>query len=205
MTISAGGIPRRQIVIWLLLLILAGMILGLERAGRDRGGPRLDSHGHVISETRMLLPMSLQQIGAVEIAYDGVLHRFERDQAGIWFDHTHATHDSNSDEQHSHRADVESAQRIGDVLAAFARTRIERQFTLNEHTQEYGVVKPDLIVMVYRPGDIQPAARYAVGHIAPDGFSRYVMVTGSFAVVTIANYQIDHLLTLIGVGDGVSG
>jgi hypothetical protein len=44
---------------------------------------------------------------------------------------------------------------------------------------------------------VQPLARYAVGIVAPDGVSRYVLPVGSTYVVTIANYQIDNLLNLI--------
>ena len=51
--------------------------------------------------------------------------------------------------------------------------------------------------MVYRPKEVQPLARYAVGIVAPDGVSRYVLPVGSTYVVTIANYQIDNLLNLI--------
>lgn len=38
---------------------------------------------------------------------------------------------------------------------------------------------------------------YAVGHVAPDTVSRYVMTVDSSAVVTIPNYQIENLLALI--------
>jgi hypothetical protein len=41
-----------------------------------------------------------------------------------------------------------------------------------------------------------------VGHVAPDTVSRYVMVVGSPAVVTIPKYQIDNLLDLVRVAGG---
>jgi hypothetical protein len=49
----------------------------------------------------------------------------------------------------------------------------------------------------------QPLAQYAVGDVAPDGLSRYVLQVGSASVVTIADYQITNLLDLIqAVGGG---
>jgi hypothetical protein len=40
--------------------------------------------------------------------------------------------------------------------------------------------------------------QYAVGDVAPDGLSRYVLPVGSAKVFTIANYQITNLLDLVG-------
>ena len=74
---------------------------------------------------------------------------------------------------------------------------MERQFQLNIEADEFQVTRPDIFIMVYRPKKVQPLARYAVGIVAPDGVSRYVLPVGSTYVVTIANYQIDNLLNLI--------
>jgi hypothetical protein len=54
-----------------------------------------------------------------------------------------------------------------------------------------------MIILIYGKGSLQPLAQYAVGDVAPDGLSRYVLPVGSSYVVTIANYQIDNLLNLI--------
>ena len=51
---------------------------------------------------------------------------------------------------------------------------------------------------------MQPLAQYAVGDIAPDTLSRYVLVVGSSTVVTIPNYQIDNMLALIDTVAGKS-
>jgi Domain of unknown function (DUF4340) len=63
--------------------------------------------------------------------------------------------------------------------------------------QQYGLANPQMVILVYRPQQLQPLLQVAVGDVAPDKLSRYVMVVGSTSVVTIANYQIDNLLTLI--------
>jgi len=56
-----------------------------------------------------------------------------------------------------------------------------------------------MVILVYRPSDLQPLLQVAVGDVAPDKLSRYVMVVGRASAVTIANYQIDNLLSLIKV------
>ena len=61
-----------------------------------------------------------------------------------------------------------------------------------------------MLILVYRPDDLQPLAQYAVGDLAPDTLSRYVLVVGSAVVATIPNYQIDHLLGLIEAVAGTS-
>ena len=59
-----------------------------------------------------------------------------------------------------------------------------------------------MIILVYAKNNPQPLAQYAVGDIAPDGFSRYVLPVGSAMVVTVANYQIDNLRSLIAAVAG---
>ena len=87
--------------------------------------------------------------------------------------------------------------RIASAVVAFGRTRRERDFALERDGAAYGVATPEMVVLVYgtRPG--QPLAQYAVGHVAPDALSRYVMVVGKPVVVTIPNYQIENLLALV--------
>jgi hypothetical protein len=51
--------------------------------------------------------------------------------------------------------------------------------------------------MVYRPKETQPLSRYAVGIVAPDKLSRYVLPVGGTQVVTIPEFHIDNLLSLI--------
>jgi hypothetical protein len=54
-----------------------------------------------------------------------------------------------------------------------------------------------MLILLYQPGQVEPLARYAVGDVAPDTYSRYVQRLGSQEVVTIANYQIQNLEQLI--------
>lgn len=195
--VSAGGIRPRLLAVWLVLLVLVGAIVVLERADLAGSKARRDSHG---ADPRMLLPVPVDQLGTVELAHAGTLHRFERDAAGTWF--YHGVH-TGSEGTHAHEADPSMAERIERTFAAFGRTRIERQFTLNTDAKDFGVTTPEMVILVYRPNDLQPLAQYAVGDIAPDALSRYVLVGGA-AVVTIPNYQVDNLLALIEAVAGKS-
>ncbi len=148
--------------------------------------------------TGFLLPVSLAQIWAVEIVAGGALHRFQRDAAGNWFLHTG---------QHSHIglasehvADPREAAAIAQGLAAFERTRIEQIVAASVGEAElarYGLTRPPLIVLLYARDDSRPAAQFALGDVAADGFNRYVLLRDSGAVVTIPDYAARHLSELL--------
>jgi hypothetical protein len=175
-------------VVWLVLGALVVVIGALQVA--DRLGVRHDP----ADGPRMLLPMPAQQLGAVEIVDGGRLHRFERSAGGRWF--YHGAH-SGAAPDHAHAEDPAQAERIERALAAFGRTRIERDFALDREGAAYGVTAPEMVILVYRPGDTRPLQQYAIGHVAADTVSRYVHVVGRPVVVTIAGYQIDNLKDLV--------
>ena len=184
----ARGRPA-LVAVWAVLAVLVVVIVALELrdAGRAPSGAAADSH--------LLVPVPLDELGAVEIAEAGRLHRFERDAAGTWF--YHGVH-AGGEAAHTHAPDPVLAQRIERAVAAFTRTRTERQFALEPRdAPAYGVATPDIVVLVYRPQQAQPLTQYAVGGVAPDTVSRYVMVVGRPVVFTIPGYQIDNLLALV--------
>jgi len=184
------GISSRVVAVWLLLGALVGVIAVTEltdRAGRAAGRAST-------ADPSLLLPVPADRLGAVEVANAGRLHRFERDAVGAWF--YHGVH-TGSEGTHTHPADPTAASRIEDVLVAFGRTRIERRLALDRDAKDYGIVPPRLVVLVYRPGESQPLAQYALGDVAPDTVSRYVQVVGQPAVVTIPDYQVQNILGLI--------
>ena len=109
--------------------------------------------------------MPLSELGAIEIADAGRVHRFERDAAGAWF--YHGAHDA-AEGAHTHEPDPARAERIARALAALGRARAERDFPLGKDGAAYGVASPELVILVYRPGQSQPLVQYAVGHVAPD-------------------------------------
>lgn len=183
-------------LVWLLLAVLGLAIAALEvtdhlRSGRD--GER---------DPRLLLSQAVDELGAIEIADRGRLHRFERDAAGSWF--YHGAH-GGSAAPHAHTADPALAERIARALAALGRARIEREFPLDRGGDAYGVTTPEVVVLAYGPGRSQPLAQYAVGHVAPDTVSRYVSVVGRPGVVTIPSYQIDNLRALVAAAEEAAG
>jgi len=191
----SAAIRPRLVAVWLALLALVGAIAVIEY--RDRPAPPTGEAGGAPDPERahMLLPAPVEQLGAIEVGVAGTLHRFQRDASGAWF--YHGVHAASDQSRHSHQTDPVAAQRIDHAFAGLGRARIERRLPLDVHAAEYGVTSPQMIVLVYRKDEPQPLAQFAVGDIAPDGLSRYVLIVGGSSVVTIANYQIDNLLGLI--------
>lgn len=186
---ASGGFSARLAIVWVVLAVLAAVIVAIER--NDRANMKAEEAAR---DERMLLPASIFDIGAVEILNKGTLHRFERDAAGVWF--YHGIH-AEAQAQHEHKVDPQAAARIDKAMTGFGRTRMERQFPLNVQADEFGVTRPEIFIMVYAPRAPQPLARYAVGIVAPDGVSRYVLPVGKSNVVTIPDFHIDNLLNLI--------
>jgi hypothetical protein len=200
---------RRMLIVWVLLAALVGAILYAQRT--DLMSVWLkpdDGHGH--TGPRDLVTVPVAELGAVEIVHQGTVHRFERDAQGRWF--YHGVHGAQQ-EAHAHQTDPAAAEQIDKALTAFSRTRIERRFTLDfsamgrsepertlamdDNVRDYGVTVPSMLILLYTPGQVEPVARYAVGDIAPDTYSRYIQRLGGLDVVTIANYQIQNLEQLI--------
>ena len=201
---------RRLVVVWLVFVALVGAVVVIERA--ELMAPEEDEHGHGgheehgehdEDEVRMLMPAPLAELTALEVGFDGALHRFERDVDGVWFYHTHEP-GAEPAENHEHRADAAFTQRIDLALAAFGRTRIERDFELARDAETYGIASPDMIILVYGSESPQPLAQYTIGDLAPDTFSRYVQAAGHDEVVTIPDYQITNLRDLISSVTGQS-
>jgi hypothetical protein len=188
--LSVAGRRRGVAVIWGLLAVLVALIIVVEYHDRGtRGAGNADA-----VDARMLVPVGMDRVSAVEIADAGKLHRFERDARGAWF--YHGVHGA-ADSGHTHAADPALAERIDRTMTAFGRTRLEREFPLGRDGSEYGVNTPDVVVLIYRPSESQPLAQYAIGHVAPDTVSRYVLIVGRPVVATIPGYQVDNLLTLV--------
>ena len=177
---------RRVVVVWGLLAVLLAAIGALEWLDhrRTRSGE---------ADARRLVPVPVDQLGAMEVADAGRLHRFERGPDGAWL--YHGVH-TGAEATHEHSPDPALAERIERAVAAFGRARVERSFAAGRDAPDYGVTTPEVLVLLYRPRESQPLAQYAVGHLAPDTASRYVMIVGRPGVVTIPSYQIDNLLAL---------
>jgi hypothetical protein len=173
--------------------LIAGIAL-LEIRNRSRLPEDVAERVHGAEGSRMLLPLPVTEVAGIELGHAGTMHRFERDASGAWF--YHGVH-AGAQAAHAHQTDTVQAEIIDKAFAALGRTRMERQIKLELQGGAYGLTAPQMIIIVYAKGSPLPLAQYAVGDVAPDGFSRYVLPVGSSYVVTIANYQIDNLLGLI--------
>ena len=189
---NRSGLSPRLTIVWGVLLVLLGAIVAIEWADRART-EREDSE-QARRDPRLLLPVPVEEVGVIEVAHAGAVHRFERDAAGAWF--YHGVH-AQTDAAHTHQAEPAMAQRIETAFQGFGRTRMERKLPTGVSVQQYGLANPQMVILVYRPNELQPLLQVAVGDVAPDKLSRYVMAVGRPSVVTIANYQIDNLVGLI--------
>ena len=191
-------VPRRArlIAVWVLLGALVAGIGALEWTDRLRA----KSGNAGGADPRRLLPVPVSELGAIEIADEGKLYRFERDSTGAWF--YHGAH-SAGESAHTHAPDPVQSERIERAFAALGRARVERDFPMGrDGGAAYGVAAPELVILVYRAGQSQPLMQYAIGHVAPDTVSRYAMAVGHPVVVTIPSYQVDNLRALVkAMGD----
>jgi hypothetical protein len=183
---KSGG--KRLIVIWGVLLVLAALIFIGERQRSEQLGA---ASQRVVP---WLLPVPMEKLGAVEVMVKGSMHRFERDAEGRWF--YHGVHDANKAE-HGHSTDPQMAAVIDKAMIAFGRVQREQKIALKAGDDEYGVTRPDVFILVYLPKANEPLARYAVGTTATDGVSRYILPVGASDIVTIPDFHIKNLLTLI--------
>jgi len=176
-------------LIWIAVLALATVIFVKER---ELALSVEQPEGH---DPKWLVPVALEEIGALEILRKGQLHRFERDDKGIWF--YHGQQDDPNIKDHAHRADPLAATTIAQAVAMFVRTRKEQPIPLQPGKDEYGVSRPDILIMVYQPKKSEPVARFSVGMVSPNGYSRYVLAVGANEAVTIPEYQITNLMAMI--------
>lgn len=183
-----GKARSRSIVIWSVLAVSLIIVAALEFSDRSAQQDTIS-----VSAPKMLMPAPIEEIAAIEIAVGGNLHRFSRNEENAWF--YHGIH-AGPQGIHDHVPDPEMSKKIEASLGGLGRARIERRFALTED-DPFGVTKPEMIVLVYMPDQIEPRVSYAVGDIAPDELSRYVHMAGDPEVVSIANYQIRNLQNLI--------
>jgi hypothetical protein len=177
-------------------LVLAGLVLAIGFLKySDWTQSRNEAYRQGAVDERSLLPVSLERLSVIEIAHAGTLHRFERDEAGAWFYHAHGVN-TGVQAPHGHVADAVLAEKIAFSFSALGRARIERELDAKDNRQ-YGVTLPDTLVLVYGDYGVKPLAQYAIGDVAPDTLSRYVLIVEDSRVVMIADYQIENLMNLI--------
>jgi hypothetical protein len=133
-----------------------------------------------------LLPVSIAQIWAVEIVSGGILRRFERDPAGLWFHHTG---------QHVHlpggfvhHADPKLAPLIAADLDALDRIPIgatAASLPDDAMLAAAGFVHPATILLLYSRDSAGPVVRAEFGSIAADGSLRWVRLQHGNRLLTV--------------------
>ncbi len=179
---------RKLWLVWAVVIVLAAVIW----QGELRRSAEISTVKP--AESKRLLPVAIDDIGGVEIMVKGTMHRFERDGTGNWF--YHGMHDV-AQAGHEHRADPRQAEAIATAMTAFGRMQREQRIPLKDGSDEYGVTRPDIFIMVYRPGSSAPLARFAIGSVSPDGYSRYLLPVGGSDIVTVPEFHIKNLIGLI--------
>lgn len=186
----SGPKSQRLLVVWVVLALLLGGVAFLQSGKHEDAD---DGHGHAV-QNRDLLPLPVAELGAIEIAVEGKLHRFERDSNGTWFYHgAHAQLAAG----HGHATDPLLAERMTKSFNALDSARMEREAPFDKDSDRFGVVAPYMILIVYKPSESQPLAQYAIGDLAPDDLVRYVHLVGTQRVVTLPQYHVDNLLGVI--------
>lgn len=169
----------------------------IARRSRDQAGASAESRGK-----DLLLPVSMAQVWAIEIAFAGKLTRFERDVDGNWFRHT-GQH-SHAGGNVTHVADPEQARIIDTALRAFDASAVETRIGPADPSQlaRYGLNLPNLILLVFARDSSTPLARLEFGASA-DPLDRYARLAPDGAVVTVTEFEMRRLTELLrAVGAG---
>jgi hypothetical protein len=139
---------------------------------------------------RLLVPLPIGEVAAVEIFARDKSYRFERDASGAWLLHRHAPGDAPDTR---HVADPAQSELIAQALTAFSRTMIERSVAYGAPGDGYGLIDPATVVVLFSNDQARPPLDFAVGDIASDGLGRYVLMPDHAEIVTIADNQISSL------------
>jgi hypothetical protein len=145
----------------------------------------------------LLLPVSSARVWAIEILSHGMLYRFERDTAGLWFHHVG---------QHvhipgglAHHADPSLAPLIEAELAVLDRLpfgRIVARHPDATALASSGLEHPATIVLLYSRDTAGPVARVELGNAAPDGPDHYALIRQSDTLVSVPDDAARHLAIL---------
>jgi Domain of unknown function (DUF4340) len=148
--------------------------------------------------TDLLLPVSIAQVWAIEIISHGVLCRFERDPAGLWFHHVG---------QHIHtpgglvhHADPKVAPLIEAELAKLDCLPVARVVASHPDgtaLASAGFEHPTEILLLYSRDSAGPVARVELGNTAADRPERYARIVQNDNLVIVADDATRHLATLL--------
>jgi hypothetical protein len=146
----------------------------------------------------LLLPVSIARVWAIEILSHGMLYRFERDIAGLWFHHVG---------QHVHTpgglvhyADLGLAPLIAAELAVLDRlpyARIVARHPDAAALGSSGLEHPATVLLLYSRDTAGPVARVELGNTAPDRLDSYALIRQSDTLVIVPDDAARHLTILL--------
>jgi hypothetical protein len=139
---------------------------------------------------RLLVPLPIGEVAAVEIYAGDKSYRFERDPGGAWLLHRHAPGD---DPNALHQANPAQSERITQALTAFGRTRIERSIAHGAGGDAFGLVDPEAIIVLFTNDQTRSPLDFAVGDLA-DGLGRYLQMPDHMEIVAVPDDQITGLI-----------
>ncbi|MBV8507754.1 MAG: DUF4340 domain-containing protein [Alphaproteobacteria bacterium] len=146
----------------------------------------------------LLLPVSIARVWAIEIVGGGMLYRFERDPAGLWFHHVgQHVHTPGG---FAHHADPTLAPLIAAELAMLDRVPVVRIVTRHPDAAALagaGLDHPSTILLLYSRDIAGPVARIELGTAAADGLNRYARIQQSDVLVIVPDAAVQHLATLL--------
>lgn len=183
---------------WYLLLTAALAALGALwwPPPPETARPGRDPHAHEWDrpEATPLPLLALEAAGAVEVVAGGRTHRFEKNERGEWFLRAHRHQDAHAG-THPRPPGDRDPERWREPMRLLGAMRIERRLgpRAGVDLAEVGLVRPQYAVLVYEPGSALPARTVHIGEVAPDTFSRYVLLEPDAEVGLIAAYHIERL------------
>ncbi len=192
------GVSPLRLVFWLALCSIGiGAIAYFATEPRRHDGDGDADEGRITVD--FLIGVPLETIDAVEIMRQQGLFVFERDEERRWYLHGYAeSAGGDSEHAHLHPSDPAESKRIAEALELMTRARVERDVApaAPAGLEAFGFQRPAMTVVLYREGDSRAAAEFQVGDLAPDSFSRYVLVDRN-RIVTVPDYHIENLRSLV--------
>lgn len=186
-----SGKRGKLLLVWSILLVLLVAIGYTQLQRKQIEQAEADAP---YDRSRMVLPIELDELGAIEIAALGGLHRFEKDAQGLWF--YHGAHGAGAATD-QHVPDAATSKLITDRLNGLERAKLEREVKLDKSLKDYGLANPETLLLVYRAKESQPVAQFAFGDIAPDTVSQYAMRIGANEAWTLPSYHVENLVGLV--------
>lgn len=189
----------RTIVVWVIFLVLGGGVIVHEGTDLFRPPP---------PEKTGSWPMfafSEEDLGAVELIYEGETASAMRGPDGRWFlhdgSHSHAEGAETALPGERHSADPELSAAIARQLDVTARMIADRRLMPEQNLAAYGLANPTAIFIFYgRDGnDIdysRPLSILHVGELLPSELTYYTRRDGDEELSLVPRYQVVLLLTM---------